>query len=525
MSADGVVLMEALPIAVARQRQGAKARKHQIDDADALHKWITNITGHDIPRVAVCPDHKAPFQFVEDLYFHRVSEALVLANRGGGKTEDVAALHLVNGASKAGFEVSHIGAIELQGKRCYSYYRKGLRHPTLAKQAPNPHIRETEWLNGSRIEILPGTEAQTQGGHPMLVAYDELESGKWQPYENSKLMPNEWSEDGVEYVGQFVATSTRVTSLGLMQRALDEAKENNTPVYEWCIYETMRPCTEECEMNGCQLYEWTEGRSRLARGWRSHADILATYNRVGEDTWEAQMLCRKPEAKALIYANFTAANLTDDAEYIPDAGPLQVAYDWGFTDPTHIGLLQYRDGAWYQFDELTGSGRSEREWVREVVKRILALPEYHGPGLSGWEKIWLGQEPWPSPWPDVWPSTAAGDPSAVQMRAELKEHGIGARKPANVKHNVEEGQDVLRAAIATAGGLRRLFIHPRCTETIRGLSNYRARALADGSYDPRPDPDPANHAFSHGPDALRYLMWTQRRLLGLAQGGDDDESE
>jgi hypothetical protein len=502
-----------------------KAEGDRPKTPDELHGWVREITGHDIPRVAVCPDHQAPFDFIADLYFHVVSEALVMANRGGGKTQDVAALHLANAAFKPSHETSHIGAIELQGKRCYGYYKKGLRHPTLAKQAPNPHIRDTEWLNGSRIEILPGTEAQTQGGHPMLVAYDELESGKWQPYENSKLMPNEWQDGDVGRVGQFVATSTRVTSLGLMQRALDEAEENDTPVYEWCIYETMRPCTEDCEANGCQLYEWTEGRSRNAVGWRSHADILATYNRVGEDTWEAQMLCRKPEAKALIYANFTKANITDGAVFIPGAGPMLVDYDWGFTDPTYIGLLQYRDGAWYQFDELTGSGRSEREWVREIVKRILALPDYDGPGLAGWEKIWAGREPWPSPWPDVWPSAAAGDPSAVQMRAELKEHGFGTRSPENVKHKVESGQDVLRAAICAAGGLRRLFIHPKCTEGIRGLSNYRARVLADGSYDPRPDPDPANHAFSHGPDAHRYLMWTQRKLLGLTMEGGEDGRE
>ena len=54
------------------------------------------------------------------------------------------------------------------------------------------------------------------------------------------------------------------------------------------------------------------------------------------------------------------------------------------------------------------------------------------------------------------------------------------------------------------------------------FENYRARELADGSYGPLPDPDPANHVFSHGTDAPRYGMWTQRRALGLAMGGDDD---
>ena len=105
------------------------------------------------------------------------------------------------------------------------------------------------------------------------------------------------------------------------------------------------------------------------------------------------------------------------------------------------------------------------------------------------------------------------------MRAELKEHGIGAYKPSNVSHNVETGQDVLRAAILSGDNLRRLIIHPRNTETIRCLQNYRAREQADGSFDPRPDPSPENHVFSHGCDALRYFMWTRRGDLGIALRG------
>jgi hypothetical protein len=154
---------------------------------------------------------------------------------------------------------------------------------------------------------------------------------------------------------------------------------------------------------------------------------------------------------------------------------------------------------------------------------VVALDGYEGPTLEEWEAIWDGKEPWPKPWPEVWPE-AVGDPSAVQMRAELKEHGIGAAPPKKVKHNVEEGQDVLRAAILSGSDLRRYYVNPRCKETIKSLSNYRARELSDGSFDPRPDPDPANHAFSHGCDSLRYLFWRLRRALGIT-GGSDGEGD
>lgn len=495
---------------------------------EALNAWIKETTGHHIPSAAVCPGHDAPFQFVSDFFFNEVSEGLVLANRAGGKTFDTATLHLANGYHKPGFETSHIGAIETQAKRCYSYYTAGLRHPKLRTRAPDPHIRDTLWSNNSRIEILPGTEAQTQGGHPHLATYDELEQGKRQPYENAKSMPVERLYNGMRHRGQFLATSTRITSLGMMQRALDEAEANDTKVYQWCVFETMEPCDGQqgrpgCIAEECSLWQWCEGRAINADGWRSYEEIIGMYRRVGIDTWEAQHLCIKPDAKALIYAPFSRANITEEAEYVAGSGPLWLAYDWGFTDPTHIALLQQRDGEFYQFDEMVGSNRSEREWVRACVGRVVELDGYEGPTLEEWEVIWEHRKPWPRPWPEVWPE-AVGDPSAVQFRAELKEHGIGAAPPGKVKHNVEEGQDVLRAAILSGSDLRRYHVHPRCKETIRSLGGYRAREMSDGSFDPRPDPDPANHSFSHGCDALRYLMWRLRRTLGLGGRSDDNGS-
>ena len=186
----------------ARVRERHATKVQLFKTPKELHDWITRITGHRIPRTAVCEDHDAPFDVVWDFYSHDVSDALLMGNRGGGKTENLAALHLANGYSKPGFETSHIGAIDIQGKRCYAYYRKGLRHDDLRHEAPEPHIRETIWRNGSWIEILPGTEAQTQGGHPMFVTYDELESGKFQPYENAKAMSAEWENGDGLHVGQ-----------------------------------------------------------------------------------------------------------------------------------------------------------------------------------------------------------------------------------------------------------------------------------------------------------------------------------
>lgn len=206
---------------------------------------------------------------------------------------------------------------------------------------------------------------------------------------------------------------------------------------------------------------------------------------------------------------FSEANVAEDADYKPGNRFLYLSYRWGFNDATHITLVQQREGVFYVFDELTGYGRSEREWVADIVGRVTALPDYDGPTLEEWQAIWDGKESWPRPWPRVWPY-AVGDPSAVQMRTELKERAIGATPPDKATHGVEQGQDVLRAAISSG----RLLVHPRCEATIRHLSNYRAKEQIGGGFEPVPDPGPANQIFAPGCESLQFLLWRLRRELG-----------
>ena len=254
----------------------------------------------------------------------------------------------------------------------------------------------------------------------------------------------------------------------------------------------------------------------IKAGVLAEAEVEDARRNLSERVFRELYLAEPADSLSLIYSPFSTKNVTEDAEFVRDAGQIYVGYDWGFTDPTHIGLYQYRDGVLYQFDELVGSGRSEASWVEEIVARIVALPGYYGPTLDGWREVWARRQPWPSPWPSPWPDASAGDPSAVQFRSELADRGIGGRSPEYVRHAVTSGQDVLRALILSGEDRRRFFIHPRCTRTVEAFKNYRATELAEGIYDPRPDPDPSNHTFSHGTDQARYLSWFLKKMLDFA---------
>ena len=245
---------------------------------------------------------------------------------------------------------------------------------------------------------------------------------------------------------------------------------------------------------------------------------------MAADAFRELYLAEPRDTLALIYGSFAPENVTDAAVYIPGGGPIWISYDWGFTDPTHINLFQLRDGALYGFDELVGTGTGERDWVRSVVRVITELPDYDGLSYGDWGQVWAGRASWPDPWPTPWPELAAGDPSAVQMRAEFKEHAILARTPKRVSHKVPSGQDALRALILAGGG-RRFFLHPdRCPKTIDSMRNYRAQELEDGTFSDRPDPEAANHAYSHGCDGPRYLAWAERKRFGLSMMSEEQEA-
>ena len=499
----------------------------------ALNNWLEATFGVRLPSVAVCDGHDAPLDVLWDVFNNEVDEALVLGGRGGGKTELLALLHACNGYWKPGHTTTHFGSVENQARRAYAHFVRFAAAKPIKPFLPVVGKHRSTWTNGSEIEILPGTEKQTQGAHTHLVSWDELESGERQPYENARGIS---MSDDAGNVGQFITTSTRQRAGGLMQQALDDAPNRGARVYNFCVWETVQPCKvplkckhsdlDHIDRSNVDAYfcpqplsKYTNGlRLDKADGWRPIKDVVALYRRMSEDTFETQVLNMRPERGALIYAPFSEANIQEGAEYVPGV-PVLWGYDAGYNDDTWIGFFQLRGNSFHLFDELTGHHQSERHWIREGIKKIIALPDYQGPTYEQWEDIWNGKRPQPSTWPRVWPN-ASGAPESTHFRFELSEHGIRAQSHKLVKHNVTDGQNVMRAAME-ADGRRRFFVNPRCKVFIKCVGAYMARELPDGTYDEMPDINPSNHKFSHALDGARYLVWRWRRELGIAGNRDD----
>ena len=131
---------------------------------------------------------------------------------------------------------------------------------------------------------------------------------------------------------------------------------------------------------------------------------------MSEDAFETQVLNMRPERGSLIYGGFSEANVTELAEYVPGV-PVLWGYDAGDNDDTWLGFFQLRENSFYLFDEITGHHQAERYWIREGVKKVLALPDYKGPSYAEWEQTWNGKRSWPKPFPTVWPDPSGFPPA------------------------------------------------------------------------------------------------------------------
>lgn len=177
-------------------------------------------------------------------------------------------------------------------------------------------------------------------------------------------------------------------------------------------------------------------------------------------------------------------NVTEAADYVPDAGPVLWACDDGYegildqetgqftpdSSPRVFLLVQERDdGTLCVFEEHYEVKTLTEDQLERVV--TLGYPE---------------------------PDYAVVDSAAAELRGRLHSMlGVGTYGKPN---DIEESIKVLRRFVAPdLNGRRRIKVHPRCRHLRFELGAYRRDAKGQ----------PID-AHNHGPDALRYLAWKLR---------------
>lgn len=172
-------------------------------------------------------------------------------------------------------------------------------------------------------------------------------------------------------------------------------------------------------------------------------------------------------------------NVTEAADYVPDAGPIVWACDDGYAGKLDPATNQYTAESHprvFLLAQLRHDGR------------ICIFDEHYA--VQQREDTHIGQV-LALPYPE--PDYAVVDKSAATLKRWIWDvAGVGTY---NGPGDVEESIKTTRSALAAdANGWRRVLVHSRCRHLRAEMASYR-----------RDDNGRPVKAFDHGPDSLRYL--------------------
>ena len=295
-----------------------------------LARYVERYLRVRVPSVAVCEGHTSPLQFVSDVYFSRRQDVMLVAHRTGGKTMNLAILHALNCGHKAACDITSVGAIVRQAQQCYEYHRQLVwENPVLQSwiKAP-PMISKCEYVNGNKLEILPGTINAVNSPHPNIAAIDEFDLMDWRIFQQALSMPVSSST----VPKTTLLASTRKTAFGPVQRLLSDIAAGNSEFkgYTYCVFETLRNCTaagEDCAAckaairgDGKSFWDVCQGKGKRAQGFQRLSDIVSQFRKLDPQVFDAEWLCLKPESQSLVYPTFDSGNkaMIHRVEYDPN---------------------------------------------------------------------------------------------------------------------------------------------------------------------------------------------------------------
>lgn len=480
---------------------------------DELHAWIKQELGIDIPRVAVCEGHDAPFDFVADAFFERVNAILVMGARSSGKTFLVAILHWCNSKFKSGCESCTFGAIEEQSYRAYEHLskwifdREGNRRPDVIASM----LRKTIFRNGSSVIVLGATPSAVNGPHPQKVHADEVELMREDTFRESRNMSSAGrTADGKLIVPQDIMTSTRKGPSGRMQQLIDEideaVREGYEPprkLYTFCLFEAAkeRPeCrradpveraarlkelnldpTSLCDCDKIRKGAWDDGRPRTldevcdgkffrSRGHEEPEEVKKHFRENDRNTFEVQQLCLMPEMKFHYFPEFKEAHHVV-RNFIPDPenGYIFQSVDWGGSNPHSVH--------WYQMlsveVEVDGWTRMPDGTYPKVRMRegtIICFDEIYVAEIGNDKlgKLVLAKE---AEWRKIVPGFRVyerfADPQGKAARTDWRDLGLPTKW-----HTTREFEEHIKIVVDMAGD-DLIRVDARCESWIREVKHWR----------------------------------------------------
>ena len=449
-----------------------------------LKNYVKAFLGIDVPAKRICEGHNSPMDylwhsFITDFATGKSNaDAVVWANRGGGKTELAAIATLLDCIFKPNCQVRILGGSGEQAGRMYDYLT-GFLHNGFEDFSAGPIRKERcSFINGSAVEVLTQSPTSVRGQHVQKLRCDEVELFNEAVFAAAKFTTH--SKDGVLAAMEMISTMHR--PYGLMQKIVSQSRQHGVPIFKWCLWEVIERCRDR-NCSQCPLLEDCQGKAKRGDGYLKIDDCITAMRRASRAGWESEMLCKRPSLENVVFDEFDPAIHIQPIDY--DANlPLYRALDFGFVNP-FVCL-------WIQVDS-EGIVRVIDEYVRSR-----ATIDVHAEHIKG--RTPGGEGRVAATFCD--PSGAGvNDVTGTSVVRELRSLGAVVC----YRHSgIAEGIELIRRAIRAGDGKSRLIISPKCerlTEALRcyhypektGGSSVAELPLKDGLYD-------------HPIDALRYFF-------------------
>jgi hypothetical protein len=453
-----------------------------------LKNYVKVFLGIDVPDKSICPGHNSPMDYLwhsfsadpVDTAHSRYkqppnADAVIWANRAGGKTELAAVATLLDCIFKPNCQVRILGGSGEQAVRMYEYLtgflKNGIEH-LLAGPALKTKCRFT---NGSAVEVLTQSLTSVRGQHVQKLRCDELELFDEDVFAAAKFTTQ--STQNLTAAMELISTMHR--PYGLMQKAVASAQNLGKPVFKWCIWEVIEKCTDR-NCSQCPLWDDCQGMAKKADGYLKIDDCITQMRRASRAGWEAEMLCKRPSRENVVFAQFDPDIHVRLLDYDPNL-PLYRALDFGFVNPFVCLWIQVdADGLVRIIDEYVRSRATIDVHAEEIKNRTPVAEEqvaatFCDPAGKG-----------------------VNDVTGTSAVRELRTLGIAVRSR---RSGILEGIELIRRAVRSGSGQTTLIISPRCARLIEAMQCYHyphsgtvgELPLKDGLYD-------------HPIDALRYFF-------------------
>ncbi|MBM4108902.1 MAG: hypothetical protein FJ255_08865 [Phycisphaerae bacterium] len=486
-------------------------------DRAELARWVSAVLGVEVADRPMIHGHSAPLDYLCWTFFEGGAErphsldAVVWANRGGGKTFLGALATLLDLVFKPTIEIRILGGSMDQSRRMHAHLRRFLnprQHPELADLADAKLTdRRLVLANGSEVELLAQSQASVRGTRVQKLRCDEVELFDLDVWEAAQLVTRSkrCTGDGmdVEVRGAVECLSTMHRPHGLMHKVIEEARRGKRRLFRWGVADVLGPCADgrACgveEGDGfratCPLWGECRGRAKArAHGHISIDDAIGMKSRVSLATWEAEMLCLRPRRTDAVLPEFEVGLHLREVE--PAEGAALVAgMDFGYRAPTAV-LWAWHDpaGVLWIVDERVEAGMV-------LDDHLGAIREGRGRRVGWGVPEWIGVDP---------AGRAVSEQTGLSPVQVMRKAGLAVR---DRRLSVEEGLGLIRARLKPACGGVRLMVHPRCTTLIESLERYHYRP--EDPADERPVKDGSDHAV----DALRYLVLNLDRPPRVVEG-------